>query len=82
MTDDEGKLGGMGVEDKSKAGGTSGVEVVVVPRVWVPKEGEGEKEKGEGKGCWRQESCMRSTIYFNCSPSFSTTGMSTEVSPL
>ena len=71
-TDDVFKVGGMGVEDKS--GGTSGVEVVVRPREWLPSPDNNEK------GSWKQETNMRSILNLRCTPTFSYPIMSLDVS--
>ncbi len=71
-TDDVCQVGGMGAEDKS--GGTSGVQVVVSKREWIPSPDDNEK------GFWKQEANMRSTLNFKCTPTFSYPIMSLDVS--
>ena len=65
-------LGGMG----DKSDGINGVDVVVSEKVWEPSQGE------EGKGSWKQQVDMRSTIHLRCTPSFNYSIMSVDVRAL
>lgn len=67
-------LGGLGAHKSPSSGPNA--SVAPLAKVWVPEAG----EKGGEKGRWKQEVTFKSTMQFNCTPTFTSETVDLSVS--